>query len=327
MSGVTNTGVVGYVSNPVASFPRNSITVDIFGNSFYRGYEYGAGDDTGAYWNETLSYSSKVLLFISATINKSLYGLFSYGNKLRSSRSYDITVKLPTKNGEIDFDFIEEFVAELEATRLAELEAYLEATGLRDYTLTPHEIEALAQFESIAWEPRKVTDLFLVRNTRSILAQQVVADSGSIPYVGAGVSNNSVITNIEFDPRMIEEGNCVFIGGKTFVVTYQHKDFFSNDSHNLALYLKEGSRTLYNQLFLATCIYRSLAHKYTWGDSISRSKIEKDYILVPVLSDGKNAFAFMESFIRAIQKLVIKDVVQYLDRKIAATKEAIATHL
>ena len=61
-------------------------------------------------------------------------GNYSYGNKLRSSRSFDIVIKLPTKNGKIDFDFIEEFVAELEATRLAELEAYLEATGLRDYT-------------------------------------------------------------------------------------------------------------------------------------------------------------------------------------------------
>lgn len=137
MSGVTNTGVVGYISNPVASFPKDSITIDIFGNSFYRNYAYGAGDDTGAYWNEGEPYSGKVLLFISATIGKALMGNYSYGNKLRSSRSLDIVIKLPTKNGKIDFDFIEEFVAELEATRLVELEAYLEATGLRDYTLTP----------------------------------------------------------------------------------------------------------------------------------------------------------------------------------------------
>jgi hypothetical protein len=30
MSGVTNTGVVNYISNPITSFPKNSITVDIF---------------------------------------------------------------------------------------------------------------------------------------------------------------------------------------------------------------------------------------------------------------------------------------------------------
>ena len=51
MAGVTNTGVVDYIGNQVRIFPKNSLTVDIFGNVFYRSYEYGMGDDTGAYWN------------------------------------------------------------------------------------------------------------------------------------------------------------------------------------------------------------------------------------------------------------------------------------
>lgn len=45
MSGTTNAGVVNYISNPVASFPKNAITIDIFGNTFYRNYAFGAGDD------------------------------------------------------------------------------------------------------------------------------------------------------------------------------------------------------------------------------------------------------------------------------------------
>lgn len=52
MAGTTNTGVVNYISNPVASFPKNSITIDIFGNTFYRDYDFGAGDDTGVYWDD-----------------------------------------------------------------------------------------------------------------------------------------------------------------------------------------------------------------------------------------------------------------------------------
>ena len=57
MSGTTNAGVVNYISNPVASFPKNAITIDIFGNTFYRDYAFGAGDDTGVYWNDATSYS------------------------------------------------------------------------------------------------------------------------------------------------------------------------------------------------------------------------------------------------------------------------------
>ena len=63
MAGTTNAGVVNYVSNPIASFPKNSITVDIFGNVFYRDYAFGAGDDTGVYWNDKITYSRNTMIY------------------------------------------------------------------------------------------------------------------------------------------------------------------------------------------------------------------------------------------------------------------------
>ena len=124
MSGTTNAGVVNYISNPVASFPKNAITIDIFGNTFYRNYAFGAGDDTGVYWNDATAYSSNAMLFFAVAMQKSMMGRFSYGKKLRSSQSEDFTMHLPvTDDGVIDFDFMESFIAELEAERVAELEA------------------------------------------------------------------------------------------------------------------------------------------------------------------------------------------------------------
>ena len=104
MSGVTNNGVVGYISNPVASFRKNAITVDIFGNSFYRDYDFGAGDDTGVYWSDKVEYSKLTMLYFTAAIQRALLGRFSYGKKLRSSQSYNFVMKLPYKNNEPDFD-------------------------------------------------------------------------------------------------------------------------------------------------------------------------------------------------------------------------------
>lgn len=40
--------------------------------------------------------------------------------------------------------------------------------------------------------------------------------------------------------------------------------------------------------------------------------------------NGKIDFAFMDTFISAIKKLAIKEVVLYSDRKIAATKELVS---
>ncbi len=50
------------------------------------------------------------------------------------------------KIAQIDFDFMEYFIAELEAYRIAELEAYLIATGLSNYTLTKKEQKILDEF-------------------------------------------------------------------------------------------------------------------------------------------------------------------------------------
>lgn len=104
MSGTTNTGVVGYISNPVAQFPKNSITIDIFGNSFFRHYDFGAGDDTGVYWNTEIEYSKTCMLFFAAAMERALRGKYSYGKKLRSSQSVHFKMQLPTKDGKPDYD-------------------------------------------------------------------------------------------------------------------------------------------------------------------------------------------------------------------------------
>ncbi len=106
MSGTTNNGVVDYIENPVASFPMNSITVDIFGNAFYRNYQFGAGDDTGVYWNDKIDYSYGAMLFFTTAIEKSIRGKYSYGKKLRSSQSFQFRMKLPKKGDSPDYEYM-----------------------------------------------------------------------------------------------------------------------------------------------------------------------------------------------------------------------------
>ena len=127
MSGTTNTGVVGFISNPVASFPSNSITVDIFGNTFYRNFDFGAGDDTGVYWNDKENYSKDEMLFFTAAMGKSLFGKFDYGNKLRSSQSFDIKMQLPTKNNKPDYATMETFIKAVEKLVIKDVVLYADS--------------------------------------------------------------------------------------------------------------------------------------------------------------------------------------------------------
>lgn len=124
MAGTTNTGVVNYISNPVASFPGNSITIDIFGNTFYRGYDFGAGDDTGVYWNDEKEYSKETMLFFAASMEKSISRRFSFGNKLRSSQSLNFKMKLPSINQQPNYLIMETLISAIQKLVIKDVVLY-----------------------------------------------------------------------------------------------------------------------------------------------------------------------------------------------------------
>ena len=124
MSGTSNTGVVNYVSNTVASFPKNAITIDIFGNTFYRNYGFGAGDDTGVYWSEGTAYTKEVMLFFTAAMQCAVKDRFSYGKKLRSSQSLDFKMVLPTKDGVPDFTYMKTLIRSVQKLVIQDVVRY-----------------------------------------------------------------------------------------------------------------------------------------------------------------------------------------------------------
>ncbi|GHQ20679.1 type I restriction modification protein [Helicobacter pylori] len=343
----TNNGIKGFIiDDPTFANEKNTLSFaqDTF-TVFYQKQPYFTGNKVKILKPKFAFKSPKILHFISAILQFILKPLtWGLGSTTESIAEFKFSLPLkPTAKTQtlkdIDFNFMEKFIAELEQCRLAELEAYLKATGLSNTTLSNDEENALNLFGGknsggggggntpcgLTWQSFKIVDIFEVKNTRNILARDVVKDSGTTPYLCASKENNAVNSYINYNADFLDKGNCIFIGGKTFVVTYQQKDFYSNDSHNLALYLKDThSKTKLNQLFIITCIYKALNNKYSWGDSISNTKIQNDSILLPTNPHGKIDFHFMCTFINALMKQTIQGVVQYSGAKIQATKEIIS---
>ena len=313
----SNNGIVGF-TNKEAEFIINE------DNPIYLVF----GDHTISFNIATESFcvmdNVKVLIVNSKLTIRELLYIFTSWKKNIPNKGYarhwslakKVLFHLPkTKNGKIDFEFMEHFVAELEAKHIKEIENHLSEIGLNDYQLTEQEKRVLKDFDNQEFEEFNVIDICDVKNAGNILSRDIIPNSGETPYLCASSENNGVSSYITYDEKHLDKGNCVFIGGKTFVVSYQEKDFFSNDSHNLVLYLKnEEKREKTYQLYLATCINKSLGYKYSWGDSISNRKIQKDKVSMPVIKKKPN-YEIMKPFISAIQKLVIKDVVLYVERK------------
>lgn len=95
----------------------------------------------------------------------------------------------------------------------------------------------------------------------------------------------------------MDEGNCIMIGGKTLTFSYQERAFCSNDSHNIALHLKDTSHaTEMSYLFLIASLRGALYQKYSWGDSISMKTIKKDTFRLPIDASGEPDWAYMDEY-------------------------------
>jgi len=292
----------------------------MFGFCFYRNFSYKLVTHARVFSLKfKFNCSEREGLFISNSL-KYLRNIFGYENMCSWEKIKDFKILLPTKDGEIDFEFMEKFITELEAERITELEAYLTAAGLKDFILTDEEKFALENLNSCIWQKFYLTEIFKMSNTKSIVKEKIIPESGKIPYVTASAENNGVMTYINCPDEWIDKGNCIMIGGKTLTFTFQEKNFCSNDSHNIVLYAKNSAeKILY--LFYMSALRASMQNKYSWGNSISMKKIQDDIFYLPT-KDGEIDYEFMEKFIMAVQKVIIADVVKYSEEKISAYRQA-----
>ena len=140
-------------------------------------------------------------LFFVNIINKHMYQ-FSYQNKPGIEIYKNLNIQLPiTSTGEIDFAFMENFISELEEERISELNAYLEVTGLKDYTLTKEEEIALKEFSSLTWEEFRLGALFEKVNLKfkknkfdkETDVSKVKTEKFSLPLVNAKDGDNGIM--------------------------------------------------------------------------------------------------------------------------------------
>ena len=295
MAGTTNAGVVNYISNPVALFPKNAITIDIFGNTFYRDYAFGAGDDTGVYWDDENIYSSRAMLFFAVAMQKSMMGRFSYGKKLRSSQSKNFVMRLPvTIDGKIDFDFMESFIAELEAERVAELSAYLTVSGLDNYELSSDEVQALQNYDALVWKKFNLEKLF-GKSTRGKRLKGDDRISGTLPFVTAGEASERISAYIS-NPVEVFEKNTTTIDmfGSAKYRNYQ----YGADDHIAVVHTENVPMKA--SIFLTAAIHKA-AHtgKFNYGHNFYAKDADALDIMLPV-KDGKPDYASMENLISAV---------------------------
>ena len=334
----TNNGIRGYViedpshlnDGNTLSFAQDTFSV------FYQAQPYFTGNKVKILMPKFAEFNSKIALYMVSNFNHVLqdctWGLGSNVNSIS-----EIKIILPTLGGEINFSFMEKFIEELERERVEELErerveeldAYLRATGLKNYELTQSEKSALAKFDEFnrrggVAKKFKIGDLFKVVSNPQLNKESFhFSDNGEYPYFTRTVLNNGIAGYVDYlDEKHKINGNSLAVGMLGMQFFYMEKDFYAG----------QFTKTIYPKF---DNFNKDIAQYFIcWlnkKQNFYQSHLVRDFerlfnetkILLPISENGEIDYKYMENFIKAIEKLVIKDVVLWADKKIEATKNVI----
>lgn len=305
---------------PIIAYTSSTAQIGIINESFYRTGNNGAFQGLFPKFSEN---NFKVVIFILECIKRTFIG-FGYNTSM--ANILDIVIQVPTKNNKLDFDFMEAFIAELEAERIAELSAYLTVSGLDNYGLSIEERNALRVYNSMEWREYKLGELFEVKTYKKRFDANKVTlvSKGGNPYVVRKSTENGIKGFISEDDGYLNEGNTISFGQDTATSFYQEQPYFTGDKIKI-LKAKFNGFNKENAQFFVSAITRSFS-KFSWGSSsYSVDIISNQKLALPVLNNEID-IKYIEIISKAISKLAIKDVVQYTDKRIEATKTVVSGH-
>lgn len=299
-------------SGNTISFGQDTATM------FYQEKPYFTGDKIKVLKPKNNKFNKDNAQFFLAALRKP-FKLFSWGS---SSFNVDIIksqkIKLPVKSGEIDFDFMEKFIAELETQRVAELEAYFSVTGLKDTHFSIEEQQALEDYDKLEWKKFNLETLY-GKSTRGKRLKSADRIPGSLPFVTAGEANEGVSDFIGNDVHVFSRNTTTIdMFGSAKYRNYE----YGGDDHVAIVHTEK--LPMKAAIFVTAAIHKSSYNgQFDYGRNFYAKDADKLDIVLPV-KNGEPDYGKMETIISAIHKLVMGEVVMYVDRKSKATIKAVS---
>ncbi|WP_425251367.1 restriction endonuclease subunit S [Helicobacter pylori] len=314
---------------------------------FYQKQPYFTGNKVKILKPKFAFKSPKILHFISAILQFILKPLtWGLGSTTESIAEFKFSLPLkPTANAQtledIDFHFMEKFIAELEQCRLAELQAYLKATGLENTTLSNEEENALNVFNNswggntpcgLTWQSFKLGDLFEIEKTLSF-NKDALMQGQDYDYITRTSQNQGVLQTTGFvNAENLNPPFTWSLGLLQMDFFYRKKSWYAGQfmrkiTPKVEIENKINSRTAHYFTTLLNALKRPLL-------SVLVRDIDKTFreqkIQLPLKPTAKTQtledidFNFMHTLINALMKQTIQGVAQYCGAKIQAAKEVIS---
>jgi hypothetical protein len=211
-----------------------------------------------------------------------------------------------------------------EVSQLLKEDTYFAATGLKDYKLTHAEQAALDRLDSVAWGTFKIEDVLVwQRNISELnplhLDSLTVSEEKKYPFYGQATTNNGIIEYRHLKDEVLNNK----LGKATILIHSNNQNtvfldtpFYLKDGHGATSVLQSEHLNKITAQFFMASIKKVILQKYTYNSKATKIELKNSDINLPVKSDNTPNYEYMTLVISAMQKVVIKKVVDYLDLRI-----------
>lgn len=239
---------------------------------------------------------------------------------------YECVISIPIgADGDIDYNFMESRIRELEESRIRELEAYLYEAGFDNCELSQSEAEALSLFKTgkIEWKHFKMGTLYdklelknkafdKRRDTSTNpnekftipLVNAKHGDNGIMYYGKSDIFDSSEMTIDIVQNGAIATGNVYAQPQRTGVLwdAYLIKAQTHNDTEN-------------SLLFMACTIQKSIKSIFSYDKKATWNRVKHESIPLPVDLSGEIDYSLIETFVSAIKKKAIQSLKKFIEQE------------
>ena len=282
-------------------FNGNSIVVTnngSVGHAYYQPSKFTCSHDINPLYLLNKRLNPYIAKFLIVCIEKQ--GIcFMYSRKWRPERMVSSTLLLPiNKNGNPDYDFMEQFIKEREEEKRNEYIEYAKKK-LSEIKQTIRETNGggVANKKYLEFAINEIFEE-CERGKRLIKNNH---EEGNVPYVSSTSYNNGIESFIGNEKDVRKFNNCLSLANSGSVGScfYEPFTFIASDH---VTHLKNKKYNSYQYLFLATLLGR-LKEKYNFNREISDKRICREKVLLPIEKKSID-YDYMENCIK--NKLVNK---------------------
>lgn len=314
----SNNGIM-YYGRPT-DFAAAEMTIDIVADgAASTGDVYPQPQRTGVLYNAYLvklkdrtKESNAVLFFLSTIIERCIKQKFGYDNKCTWDKVRAEYIMLPTKNDTPDWQYMEEYMCNIERRVQCSISALYDAKYDR------------APINTMYWKEFSIDSLFRVVKGKRLTKAHMIA--GDINYIGATAFNNGVSAKIGNDKYIHPAGTItVCYNGSIGQTFYQEQPFWASDDVNV-LYPK-FKISKYIAHFICPIIYK-LSLNYAYVDKWTADKMRVAKIKLPATPSGEPDWHYMEMYMRGVEAIVKNKISTFVPHKPeVAIKEATTVNI